>query len=84
MLRTNVQPQSKLIGQKYIYKMVCLYFFVKTVEYYLGRVGGERHERQVFTLLREVIVGDSEAQHLREVSQLLLSRHSLTWNYVLV
>ena len=43
----------------------------------LRRGGGEGHQGEVLALLGEVVVGDGEAQHLGEVGQLLLGRHTL-------
>ena len=50
---------------------------------YLWGYGRERNKWQVFPLLREVSVGDSEAQDLRQVGQLLLGRHTLARSWQL-
>ena len=41
--------------------------------------GGERHEGQILSLLGKVSVGHGEPEDLRQIGQLLLRRHSLTY-----
>ena len=46
---------------------------------YLCWSGGEGHQGQVLALLGKVSVGHGEAEDLRQIGQLLLRRHSLTY-----